>query len=110
MFSAEKRPQLTAENPDISFGMISKLLGMNWRTLSNAERRQYHLRARSLVEANESAERERIEKKLKPGEIIVFECRWRNNTCGCQFDSVEELNEHLNFHAHSKFLLSWPDC
>ena len=99
IFSAETRSKVALENPGSDFSTLSKIVGMNWRKLSNAQKRQYNSRAKALCEANANAEREKMEKMLKRNEIFIFTCGW-GNACNYQFDSVEELIEHTKLHAN----------
>ena len=41
IFSAEQRPVLKAENPDITFGQMGKLLGEKWSSLSDAQKKVF---------------------------------------------------------------------
>ncbi|KOO29370.1 nucleosome binding protein [Chrysochromulina tobinii] len=40
-FSAERRPTLKAEQPDLTFGGIGKALGAEWRGMSDKEKEKY---------------------------------------------------------------------
>ncbi|EAX98410.1 HMG box family protein [Trichomonas vaginalis G3] len=58
IFSKEKRPQVKAENPGISFGDIAKKLGEMWKNMSEEEKKPYI----------EKAEAEKAEHKDDPKE------------------------------------------
>ena len=94
---------MALENPGSDFSTLSKIVGMNWRKLSNAQKRQYNSRAKALCEANANAEREKMEKMLKRNEIFIFTCGW-DNACNYQFDSVEELIEHTKLHGNGNWI------
>ena len=51
LFSLEKRKEITAQNPDLSLGEISKLCGAAWRALAASERAPYDEKANALKEA-----------------------------------------------------------
>eukprot|EP00349_Pseudokeronopsis_sp_Brazil_P003013 CAMPEP_0202956542 /NCGR_PEP_ID=MMETSP1396-20130829/1050_1 /ASSEMBLY_ACC=CAM_ASM_000872 /TAXON_ID= /ORGANISM="Pseudokeronopsis sp., Strain Brazil" /LENGTH=72 /DNA_ID=CAMNT_0049673615 /DNA_START=48 /DNA_END=266 /DNA_ORIENTATION=+ len=40
-FCTEQRPKLKAANPDASFGDLGKMLGEQWKKLSDSEKAKY---------------------------------------------------------------------
>ncbi|KAI8067538.1 putative high-mobility group non-histone chromosomal protein, partial [Gongronella butleri] len=40
-FSQDKREQVKAENPNVSFGQIGKILGEKWGAMSEADKKPY---------------------------------------------------------------------
>lgn len=57
-FTMAKRPQVSADSPDLVLGDISKLLGKMWRELSDAERSEWNTRAKSDSDATTETETE----------------------------------------------------
>ena len=43
--SADRRPEICKENPDIAFGEVGKQLGMEWRELSEEQKAPYVAKA-----------------------------------------------------------------
>ena len=46
-FANENRDIIKAENPDVSFGQVGKLLGEKWKALSPEEREPYEAKAKA---------------------------------------------------------------
>ncbi|KAI8059532.1 high mobility group box domain-containing protein [Gongronella butleri] len=44
-FSKENRQKVIEANPDVSFGQVGKLLGQQWRELSDAGKKVYNEKA-----------------------------------------------------------------
>ncbi|KAG5931770.1 High mobility group nhp1 [Claviceps sorghi] len=44
-FANEQRENVRAENPDITFGQVGKLLGLRWKALNDKQRGPYEAKA-----------------------------------------------------------------
>jgi protein polybromo-1 len=44
------------ENPDAGFGEVSKIVGIEWKRLSDEQKRQYEKRAQYIAEERAKAE------------------------------------------------------
>lgn len=57
LFSIEIRKSITQRNPEANFGEISRLVGIEWKKLTDAERRTFEDRAHQLnLENSEKAQ------------------------------------------------------
>lgn len=56
LFSAEVRKRVMNENPDAGFGEVSKIVGIEWKRLSDEQKRQYEKRAQYIAEERAKAE------------------------------------------------------
>ncbi|CAD6186179.1 unnamed protein product [Caenorhabditis auriculariae] len=118
LFSAEIRKRIMHENPDAGFGEVSKIVGVEWKKLSDDQKRQYEVRAEYI--ATERAKQEAIkaaqERTLQPGQIRIYQCKWAN--CDSQFDAENGLYEHIVQHHTSQiimdsdqqFVCMWVTC
>ncbi|KAL1241357.1 Protein polybromo-1 [Trichinella spiralis] len=107
LFSAVIRKRIMAENPECSFGHISKIVGAEWKKLSEEEKKKYEEEAQKIAEEREKADQltgGRLQ--LLPGQIRVYCCKWRD--CDYQFDTVEQLNEHITS-MHTSQILEGSD-
>ncbi|KAJ1355467.1 Protein polybromo-1 [Parelaphostrongylus tenuis] len=105
LFSAEIRKRIMHENPDSGFGEVSKIVGIEWKKLSDDQKRQYEVRAEYIASerAKQEAARAANEKSLQPGQIRIYQCRWIN--CDSQFDSENGLYEHIVQHHTSQIIM-----
>ncbi|VDO63669.1 unnamed protein product [Heligmosomoides polygyrus] len=105
LFSAEIRKRIMHENPDSGFGEVSKIVGIEWKKLSDDQKRQYEVRAEYIASerAKQEAARNASEKSLQPGQIRIFQCKWIN--CDSQFDSENGLYEHIVQHHTSQIIM-----
>ncbi|KRZ07951.1 Protein polybromo-1, partial [Trichinella zimbabwensis] len=117
LFSAVIRKRIMAENPECSFGHISKIVGGEWKKLSEEEKKKYEEEAQKIAEEREKADQltgGRLH--LLPGQIRVYCCKWRD--CDYQFDTVEQLNEHItSMHtsqivegSDNQYVCMWLTC
>ncbi|KAI6225826.1 hypothetical protein M3Y95_00738000 [Aphelenchoides besseyi] len=93
LFSAEIRKRIQHENPEAGFGDVSKLVGVEWKKLNEEQKKQYEVRATLIAEERTKQSTNGPNKKLQPGEIRVFICRWHG--CDYQFDHYDGLFDHL---------------
>ena len=93
LFSAEVRKRVMNDNPEATFGEISRLVGEEWKKLAKADKEAYELRA--ISKANELIQKDLTEpsNKLLPGQAVVHQCKWAQ--CEQQHDSKEVLLEHV---------------
>ncbi|OUC49830.1 putative Bromodomain protein [Trichinella nativa] len=117
LFSAVIRKRIMAENPECSFGHISKIVGAEWKKLSEEEKKKYEEEAQKIAEEREKADQltgGRLQ--LLPGQIRVYCCKWRD--CDYQFDTVEQLNDHItSMHtsqivegSDNQYVCMWLTC
>uniref|UniRef100_A0A0K0EH23 Bromo domain-containing protein n=1 Tax=Strongyloides stercoralis TaxID=6248 RepID=A0A0K0EH23_STRER len=110
LFSAEVRKRVMTDNPTVGFGEISRMVGAEWKKLSDTEKKQYEVRASYIASERAKQEAEDVQncKALQPGQIKVFPCKW--DTCDYQFDCIDGLIEHLRIvHTKSPIKLSNGD-
>ncbi|WKX90196.1 hypothetical protein Q1695_009217 [Nippostrongylus brasiliensis] len=105
LFSAEIRKRIMHENPDSGFGEVSKIVGIEWKKLSDDQKRQYEVRAEYIASerAKQEAARAASEKCLQPGQVRIYQCKWIN--CDSQFDSENGLYEHIVQHHTSQIIM-----
>ncbi|OUC49821.1 putative Bromodomain protein, partial [Trichinella nativa] len=117
LFSAVARKRIMAENPDCSFGSISKIVGAEWKKLSKSEKKRYEEEAQRIAEEREKADADVGGRfHLLPGQIRVYCCRWKD--CDYQFENAEQLNEHVtNVHTaqivetgDNQYVCLWHTC
>lgn len=118
LFSAEIRKRIMHENPDAGFGEVSKIVGIEWKKLSEEQKKQYDVRAeivaaeRAKIDAAKLAQ----ERVLSPGQQRIYQCRWAN--CDSQFDQENGLFEHIVQHHTShiivdsdqQYVCMWTSC
>ncbi|KAK0426173.1 hypothetical protein QR680_009571 [Steinernema hermaphroditum] len=116
LFSAEIRKRIMNENPEAGFGEVSKIVGIEWKKLSDEEKKQYEVRAQYISdERAKLAASTPSQKALQPGQVRVFMCRWQ--LCDWQFDCEEGLYDHLKT-AHTSLIVDgenqyvclWASC
>uniref|UniRef100_A0A8R1HJA9 Protein polybromo-1 n=3 Tax=Caenorhabditis japonica TaxID=281687 RepID=A0A8R1HJA9_CAEJA len=105
LFSAEVRKRIMHENPEAGFGEVSKIVGIEWKKLSEEQKKHYELRAE--VVAAEKAKQDAIKATqamtLLPGQIRIWQCKWA--TCDTQYDSENALLEHVIHHHTSQIIM-----
>ncbi|EPB65860.1 HMG box [Ancylostoma ceylanicum] len=74
LFSAEIRKRIMHENPDSGFGEVSKIVGIEWKKLSDDQKRQYEVRAEYIASerAKQEAARAASEKSLQVRCLLLF--------------------------------------
>ncbi|CAB3407587.1 unnamed protein product [Caenorhabditis bovis] len=118
LFSAEVRKRIMHENPEAGFGEVSKIVGIEWKKLSDEQKKQYEVRAEQVAieKAKQDAIKTAQERALLPGQIRIYQCKWSN--CDSQFDVESALNEHITLHHTShiilgsdqQFVCMWVTC
>lgn len=94
LFASEVRKSFIVQNPDSSFGEISRIVGTEWRNLPPSQKTEYEERAQKMNEetAAKEAAAESIPHSPASGES-VYECAWDN--CDFQFEDQQDFIEHL---------------
>ncbi|VDO93281.1 unnamed protein product [Soboliphyme baturini] len=117
LFSAVVRKRIMAENPECSFGDISKIVGSEWKKLSEEDKKRYEEEAQRIAEERMKADAAKGGRfHLLPGQIRVYCCRWKD--CDYQFEALDQLNEHItNCHTSqivecgdNQFVCLWQTC
>jgi protein polybromo-1 len=94
LFSAEVRKRVMNEHPEAGFGEVSRLVGIEWKKLSDEHKHQFETRAQIIADERTKAQLlTPSSKPLQPGQIRVYCCKWQD--CDFQFDSLEGLVKHV---------------
>ncbi|XP_015918691.2 protein polybromo-1 isoform X3 [Parasteatoda tepidariorum] len=103
LFASEVRRSVIAQNPDRSFGDISRLIGTEWRNLPIVKKADYEERAQKQNEETQSHFLNESSMPHSPAstqgstsdknENILYECMW--DGCDHQFEDQTDLIEHL---------------
>lgn len=93
MYSSEVRKAIIANNPEATFGEISRIVGNEWRSLPTATKQSWEERANKCNEETSArlAEEMRELSQHTPMEM-TYECAWE--TCDFQFDDLTDCMEH----------------
>ncbi|XP_055608504.1 protein polybromo-1 isoform X2 [Uranotaenia lowii] len=103
LYSCEHRKSISANNPESTFGEISRLVGNEWRNLPDSEKASWEQRATKINEENTAkleAAGEICPSPLgKDGPFVqeilnnyVYECCWEK--CDFQFEDPFDCMEH----------------
>uniref|UniRef100_A0A1I7UKI5 Bromo domain-containing protein n=1 Tax=Caenorhabditis tropicalis TaxID=1561998 RepID=A0A1I7UKI5_9PELO len=118
LFSAEVRKRIMHENPDAGFGEVSKIVGIEWKKLSEEQKKHYEQRAE--VVAVEKAKQDAIKATqamtLLPGQVRIYSCKWA--ACDAQYEAESALLEHvIQYHtsqiimdSENQFVCMWMTC
>ncbi|XP_041985190.1 protein polybromo-1 isoform X2 [Aricia agestis] len=93
LYSSEIRKAIVANNPEATFGEISRIVGNEWRSLPAATKQSWEERAARCNE--ETAARladEMRELTQHTAMENTFECAWEN--CDFQFEDIGDCMEH----------------
>ncbi|CAL4066120.1 unnamed protein product, partial [Meganyctiphanes norvegica] len=106
LFSAEVRKSITQRNPVANFGEISRLVGIEWKRLTETERKTYEDRAHdvNLISAERAlrgeppdtpSTNEKPSSELpQPNDPnVVFECMW--GSCDFMFEDLADCSDHI---------------
>ncbi|XP_046750131.1 protein polybromo-1 isoform X6 [Diprion similis] len=106
LYSSKMRTQITQNNPESSFGEISRIVGNEWRKLPAGEKQAWEERA---IKMNEDGG----QTGSKPVTVVgvgqqpdqVFECCW--DGCDWQFEDMTDCIDHCiaeqNGHVQASF-------
>ncbi|XP_049880509.1 protein polybromo-1 isoform X2 [Pectinophora gossypiella] len=93
LYSSEVRKAIIANNPESTFGEISRIVGNEWRSLPTSTKQSWEERAAKCNEETSArlAEEMRELSQHTPMEM-TFECAWGD--CDYQFEDVSDCMEH----------------
>ncbi|XP_058792072.1 protein polybromo-1 isoform X2 [Phymastichus coffea] len=86
LYSSKMRTTVTQNNPDSTFGEISRLVGNEWRKLPPLEKTMWEERANKLNEEGGQI------RGSGSSQDVVYECCWEN--CDYQFEDMADCIEH----------------
>ncbi|KAJ8709729.1 hypothetical protein PYW08_009733 [Mythimna loreyi] len=93
LYSSEVRRAIVANNPESTFGEISRIVGNEWRSLPASTKQSWEERAARCNEETSArlAEEMRELQQHTPMET-TYECAW--DTCDYQFEDLSDCMEH----------------
>ncbi|KAG6449065.1 protein polybromo-1 isoform X3 [Manduca sexta] len=93
LYSSEVRKAIIANNPEATFGEISRIVGNEWRSLPAATKQSWEERAARCNEETSArlADEMRDLAHHTPMEM-TYECAW--DTCDYQFEDLADCMEH----------------
>lgn len=100
LYSSEVRKQVAQNNPDSTFGEISRIVGNEWRSLPAGEKQAWEERAARCNEENAAKMSGDGEQCSSPAPILqlaplpdqIYECCW--DTCDYQFEEITDCIDH----------------
>lgn len=94
LYSREVRKQVVQNNPESTFGDISRIVGSEWKSLPSTEKQQWEEKASKLNEETKALLLldEQCSSPAPPPVDLIFECLWDN--CDYQFEEQADLIEH----------------
>lgn len=101
IFASEVRKSVVQAHPDCNFGDISRIIGAEWKNLSEDVKKEYEKKAQKQNEitaaeaAKEAQDRPQSPSQLK--QVIqnaVYECHWEHK-CDFQCEDTNDLFDHL---------------
>ncbi|XP_066590432.1 protein polybromo-1 [Prorops nasuta] len=110
LYSSKMRTQITQNNPESSFGEISRIVGNEWRKLPAGEKQAWEERA---IKMNEDGGQLKGTTTNSANVIqdVVYECCWDN--CDWQFEDMTDCIDHCiaeqSGHVQSSFLNASSD-
>lgn len=118
LFSAEVRKRIMHENPDAGFGEVSKIVGIEWKKLTEEQKKQYETRAEvvAIEKAKQDAIKATQAMTLLPGQVRIYQCKWA--VCDAQYETESSLLEHVIQHhtsqiivdSENQFVCMWMTC
>ncbi|XP_011690266.1 PREDICTED: protein polybromo-1 isoform X2 [Wasmannia auropunctata] len=105
LYSSKMRTQITQNNPESSFGEISRIVGNEWRKLPAGEKQAWEERA---IKMNEDGGQLKGTTTVNTNatQDVVYECCWDN--CDWQFEDMTDCIDHCiaeqNGHVQSSFV------
>ncbi|KAI5645637.1 bromodomain-containing protein [Phthorimaea operculella] len=93
LYSSEVRKAIVANNPESTFGEISRIVGNEWRSLPASTKQSWEERAAKCNEETSAklAEEMRELSQHTPMEM-TYECLWGD--CDYQFEDLQDCMEH----------------
>ncbi|XP_071878612.1 protein polybromo isoform X5 [Bombus fervidus] len=111
LYSSKMRTQITQNNPDSSFGEISRIVGNEWRKLSAGEKQAWEERAIKMNEDGGQLKGNNVSVGTNALQDVVYECCWDN--CDWQFEDMTDCIDHCiaeqNGHVQSSFINAASD-
>ncbi|XP_043276955.1 protein polybromo-1 isoform X2 [Venturia canescens] len=108
LYSSKMRTTITQNNPESTFGEISRIVGNEWRKLPAGEKQVWEERA---VKMNEDGGQTKLAAIIGTPIDQVFECCWDN--CDWQFEDMTDCIDHCiaeqNGHVQASFANASPD-
>ncbi|XP_045461184.1 protein polybromo-1 isoform X2 [Harmonia axyridis] len=100
LYSREYRKQIVQNNPESKFGEISRIVGVEWRSLPAHEKQMWEEKASKMNEetkANLLLEEQCASPAASPAPAppnpdMVYECQW--DKCDFQFEELSDCLEH----------------
>ncbi|CAH1167174.1 unnamed protein product [Phyllotreta striolata] len=127
LYSREVRKQVVQNNPESTFGDISRIVGSEWKSLPQTEKQHWEEKASKLNEETKALlllEQEQCGSPAPapPPPDQIFECLWDN--CDYQFEEASDLIDHCikdkDTHGHvqafyqenagADFNCHWRNC
>ncbi|XP_043487082.1 protein polybromo-1 isoform X7 [Polistes fuscatus] len=111
LYSSKMRTQITQNNPESSFGEISRIVGNEWRKLPAGEKQAWEERAIKINEDGGQLKGGSMTVGTNALQDVVYECCWDN--CDWQFEDMTDCIDHCiaeqNGHVQSSFTNAAPD-
>ncbi|XP_076646404.1 protein polybromo isoform X1 [Halictus rubicundus] len=111
LYSSKMRTQITQNNPESSFGEISRIVGNEWRKLPAGEKQAWEERAIKMNEDGGQLKGTSVSVGTNSIQDVVYECCWDN--CDWQFEDMTDCIDHCiaeqNGHVQSSFINAASD-
>ncbi|XP_068985674.1 protein polybromo-1 isoform X5 [Bombus flavifrons] len=111
LYSSKMRTQITQNNPESSFGEISRIVGNEWRKLPAGEKQAWEERAIKMNEDGGQLKGNNVSVGTNALQDVVYECCWDN--CDWQFEDMTDCIDHCiaeqNGHVQSSFINAASD-
>ncbi|XP_047525379.1 protein polybromo-1 isoform X6 [Pieris napi] len=93
LYSSEVRKAIVANNPECTFGEISRIVGNEWRSLPGSTKQSWEERAARCNEETAARLAEEMKELAQHTTMeMTYECAW--DTCDCQFEDLNDCMEH----------------
>ncbi|CAG9118767.1 unnamed protein product [Plutella xylostella] len=91
LYSSEVRKAIIANNPESTFGEISRIVGNEWRSLPASTKQSWEERAAKCNEETSAKLADEM-RELTQHMEMTYECQW--DTCDLQFEELSDCMEH----------------
>ncbi|CAK1541028.1 unnamed protein product [Leptosia nina] len=93
LYSSEIRKAIVANNPECTFGEISRIVGNEWRSLPASTKQCWEERAARCNEETAARLAEEMKELAQHTTMeMTYECAW--DTCDYQFEDINDCMEH----------------
>ncbi|CAG4978753.1 unnamed protein product [Colias eurytheme] len=93
LYSSEVRKAIVANNPECTFGEISRIVGNEWRSLPASTKQCWEERAAKCNEETAARLAEEMKEIAQHTTMeMTYECAW--DTCDYQFEDINDCMEH----------------